>query len=196
MRTGALERAVGRGSSRREVQRCGLCETVVVPGHRHVLDTRDSRALCACTACLLLFQREAAGGGHYRLIPDRRVRLPRASTDALNVPVGLAFFVAHGDGSVVAHYPSPLGTTESEVDIRAWSDLARGSPEVATLQPEVEALLVRADHRGGPDELWLLPVDDCYRLVAVIRRHWRGMSGGSAVWGEIARFFDDIGART
>ena len=31
--------------------------------------------MCACTACRILFDRSAAGGGHYRLIPDRRLRL-------------------------------------------------------------------------------------------------------------------------
>ncbi len=39
---------------------------------------------------------------------------------------------------------------------------------------------------------WILPIDDCFRLVAVIRQHWTGMAGGSAVWREVARFFADL----
>jgi hypothetical protein len=68
-------------------------------------------------------------------------------------------------------------------------------PALATLRPRVEALLVRANSRTGRDELWLLPIDDCFRLVAQIRQHWTGMSGGSAVWPAVAQFFDDL-ART
>jgi hypothetical protein len=44
----------------------------------------------------------------------------------------------------------------------------------------------------GADEQWLVPIDDCYRLVGVIRRSWTGMSGGSRVWHEIDAFFRDL----
>jgi hypothetical protein len=38
----------------------------------------------------------------------------------------------------------------------------------------------------------VVPVDDCYRLVAIVRRHWRGMYGGDTVWEEIQRFFGGL----
>jgi hypothetical protein len=31
--------------------------------------------------------------------------------------------------------------------------------------------------------------------VGIIRMGWRGLSGGSEVWSEIARFFDDLQKR-
>jgi hypothetical protein len=34
-----------------------------------------------------------------------------------------------------------------------------------------------------------VPIDECFRLVGLIRTHWRGLSGGTAVWAEIGRFF-------
>jgi hypothetical protein len=37
-----------------------------------------------------------------------------------------------------------------------------------------------------------VPIDDCYRLVALIRTRWRGLTGGREVWEELARFFDDL----
>lgn len=192
--TAALQRAIGRAASRRaqSVQRCGLCAAAVAPAHRHVLDVLDSGVLCACSACVLLFDRAAAGGGHYLLIPRRRTRLAAVEVDALNVPVGLAFFVRQADGVVLAHYPSPLGTTQSPVDGQAWRIVERASPALAALQPRVEAYLVRTSDRPDRGEHWIVPVDDCYRLVAVIRQHWTGMAGGSAVWKEIARFFADL----
>jgi hypothetical protein len=34
-----------------------------------------------------------------------------------------------------------------------------------------------------------VPVDDCYRLVATVRRSWRGFAGGDRVTAEIEAFF-------
>ena len=61
---------------------------------------------------------------------------------------------------------------------------------LAELQPDVEALLVNRA-RGARRHL-IVPIDDCYRLVAVIRTTWKGLSGGREVWEEIARFFDRL----
>ena len=192
--TTALERIAARTAARRDgtPQRCGVCAAAIAPEHRHLLDGADD-VICACPACVLLFDRGV--GGPYLVVPDRRIRLRPASTDGLNVPVGLAFVVDRGDGQVVAHYPSPLGSTEAAVDPDAWASLVASAPALSTLRPRVEALLVRTNSRAAADEVWLVPIDDCFRLVAAIRQHWTGMSGGSAVWLAVARFFDDL-ART
>ena len=192
-----LQRAIGRAVTRRtqDVERCGLCAAPVAAKHRHVLDGQDGPLLCACSACVLLFDQDAAGGGRYRLVPTGRIRLANASVDALNVPVGLAFFVKQDDGRVLAHYPSPLGTTETEIDLQAWRGVERGSPPLLAMRPRVEALLVRSSTVRGREEQWILPVDDCFRLVAVIREHWTGMAGGSVLWREVARFFAEFDGR-
>jgi hypothetical protein len=58
----------------------------------------------------------------------------------------------------------------------------------------VETLLV---NRVGPRrEYYRAPIDVCFRLVGVIRTSWRGLSGGSKVWGEIEKFFDELRQRT
>jgi hypothetical protein len=41
-----------------------------------------------------------------------------------------------------------------------------------------------------------VPIDECYRLVGLIRVHWKGLSGGSEVWREIRKFFDSLKARS
>jgi hypothetical protein len=158
--------------------------------HRHMLDEQNGDLLCACRACAVLFQREAAGRGHYRVIPDRRVQLTPFPTKDLGVPVGLAFFVKQQDGAVVAHYPSPMGVTKWEVDTEVWQSLCLRFPDLRDLATAVEAVLVNTAR--GACEHWVVPVDDCYRLVAVIRREWRGLSGGSEVWPAIERFFTDL----
>ncbi|SBT43023.1 DUF5947 family protein [Micromonospora narathiwatensis] len=196
MTAGALQRVIRRAGQRAaSVERCGMCAAPVDAEHRHVWDEQDRELVCACPPCSLLFDREAAGGDRYQLVPTRGTRLAGPAADELGVPVGLAFFVKRRDGQVFGHYPSPLGTTESEIDAESWRAVEARSPALAELRPRVEALLVWAGTRHGGGQQWLVPVDDCFRLVALIRRHWTGMSGGSAVWREVPRFFDDLGRR-
>ena len=61
------------------------------------------------------------------------------------------------------------------------------------MQADVEALLV--NRVGSTRDYFLVPVDECYRLVGLIRLHWHGLSGGSLVWGEISSFFDSLRRR-
>jgi hypothetical protein len=60
------------------------------------------------------------------------------------------------------------------------------------MEADVTALLVnRVGHARGsaPAEYYLVPIDECYKLVGLIRTHWRGLSGGTEVWREITTFF-------
>ena len=60
------------------------------------------------------------------------------------------------------------------------------------------ALLVnRVGHVAGavPAEYYLVPIDECYKLVGLIRTHWRGLSGGTEVWREIGAFFATLKKR-
>jgi Family of unknown function (DUF5947) len=192
MSSGALERVIRRASARRRDPdtRCDLCAQPLPPQHRHLLDTAADQALCSCQACSILFGRPAASDGHYRLIPDRRLPLSPVDAAQLGVPVGLAFFIIQPDGAVLAHYPSPAGATRWQIAPDAWRDVLSGCPVLADLTPQVEALLIKTtgDHR----EAWLVPVSDCYRLVAIVRREWTGMTGGDRVGPEIERFFDEL----
>ncbi|MFD0900281.1 DUF5947 family protein [Actinomadura sediminis] len=208
----ALERLVARAAARRDAaERCDLCAEPIPDdhggGHAHVLDERGDGLLCACRACALLFERDAAGRdaegrGHFRLVPGRRIRLPGVPVDGLGVPVGLAFFVRHGDGPdegrVTAHYPSPAGATRCDVDPAAWAAAAERCEPLRSMAPGVEALLVHTGATGRDglaDERWLVPIDDCYRLVAAVRLSWKGLSGGRDVRPQIARFFADLAVR-
>ena len=40
------------------------------------------------------------------------------------------------------------------------------------------------------------PIDACFKLVGLIRTHWRGLSGGTQVWDEVARFFAGLHERS
>ncbi|MHB1556797.1 MAG: DUF5947 family protein [Isosphaeraceae bacterium] len=186
-----------RASSAPAVERCGLCDAALAERHSHLLEPATGRLACACQACALLFSGNPTG--RYRLVPDRiralnEFRLDDAIWDRLAIPIDLAFFVrGTAEAGVVAHYPSPAGATESIVPPRAWDDLADENPVLRMLEPEVEALLV--NRVGGRREHYLVGIDECYRLVGLIRTKWRGLSGGGEVWEAIARLFDDLKRR-
>jgi hypothetical protein len=182
-----------------EEERCELCAEPIAPEHRHLLDLQSRRLLCACRACSILFDRAGAGGGHYRLVPDRSrlvadLELDDAAWQTFDIPVEMAFFFhSSAAGRVVAFYPSPLGATESLLDLEAWGDVVAANPLLAELEPDVEALLV--DRAKGKREHWILPVDRCYELVGLVRTHWQGFGGGTEVWAALDAFFDRLRER-
>jgi hypothetical protein len=180
-----------------DVERCGLCGDPVGGRHRHVLDGGEdpghgAALLCMCVPCTMLFDRGGAGGRRYTLVPDRRTRLTGVATGPLGVPVGLAFVVPRDGGGAVAHYPSPLGVTHNDVDPETWAAVAAESAALAGMRPDVEALLVWTRAAGDLTRQWIVGIDECYRLAGVVRRHWTGMSGGTAVWREVAGFFEKL----
>jgi hypothetical protein len=46
--------------------------------------------------------------------------------------------------------------------------------------------------RGEP--VLLVPIDACYRLVGLVKRHWRGFDGGSEAWAAIDGYFASLQA--
>src|SRR5919198_109460 len=129
-------------------ERCDMCGEPIPAEHRHVLDLTSRELMCSCRACSLLFDRGAAGGGHFRLVPDRRLRLDDFELEdvvweRLRIPVDMAFFFHNSrEGRVMAFYPSPMGPTESQLELHAWRDLEEANPVLRTMEPDVEALLV------------------------------------------------------
>jgi hypothetical protein len=96
---------------------------------------------------------------------------------------------------VMALYPSPAGATESLLPLDAWQEIAADHPAVRAMQPDVEALLVNrlGLSRGFSNpEYYIVPIDECFKLVGLIRGHWRGLSGGTDVWQQMAQFFADL----
>lgn len=191
IRTPALERLVGaRGAGAGSAERCELCGVELDAVHRHLLD-EDDELVCACTACSLLLERPGAAVGRYRPVPRRRLRIG-GGPPPVEIPVGLAFFTKH-DGRIVAHYPSPMGATKWELAVARWDAFASSHPEVAAIEPDVEAILVNTAR--GARECWLVPIDDCYRLVGIVKREWRGLSGGPA-WQAVERFFAGLAGQS
>jgi len=176
---------------RRVRERCDLCDAELADDHAHLLELSGRRLVCACEACAILF--DNPGAGKYRRVP-RRVQLLRdfrlsdEAWAALQLPIDLAFFLhSTSVGRVVAFYPSPAGATEALVPVEAWQALMEDNPLLRDLMPDVEALLVNRIQQNR--EHYRAGIDKCYELVGLLRTHWRGLSGGSAVWEAIGRFF-------
>lgn len=191
----ALRRFVRPRAAR---ERCELCDAGLADAHDHLVELATGKLTCACVACAILFSGQAVV--KYRRVPRRVQSLPdfRLSDetwDSLQLPINLAFFVrSTAAGRVVALFPSPAGATESLLTLESWQGLVDENPVLAGFEPDVEALLVNRMH--GTRATYRVGVDACYQLVGLIRTHWRGLSGGTAAWDEIRRFFDDLDRRS
>lgn len=183
----------------RTAERCELCSLEIASQHPHLIEPVARKLICSCDACALLFSGRA--DSRYKRVP-RQVRLlanfqmSDAQWDSLMIPINMAFFFRSSpDARVVAMYPSPAGATESLLSLEAWNDIAHANREIEKMEPDVEAFLVnRIGHSRGftQAEYYLLPIDQCYRLVGLIRSQWRGFSGGIEVWQQIGAFFAEL----
>ena len=179
---------------------CESCSESIPSEHRHVLEVAAQQIIRVCRACAILFDAEEASGGKYRLIPDRYLvlvdfQITEAQWQGLHIPVGLAFcFYSTPAQRAVAFYPSPMGATEALLELCTWTALCQRNAVLTTLRRDVEALLI---HRvRGAREYFVVPIDQCYRLVGLIRLHWRGLSGGQEGWKAIAEFFETLRQHT
>jgi hypothetical protein len=177
--------------SREPEEHCDTCGRAIGAEHVHTFEAAARRIRCACESCGILY------ADVYRTIP-REIRLlpdfeiTDAQWNALRIPISLAFFSHRTQaGRVIAQYPGPAGAAESLLPLEAWEEIeASNGAALAGMQPDVEALLV--NRVGVARDYFLVPIDECYRLVGIIRLHWRGLAGGALVWGRIADCFETL----
>jgi Family of unknown function (DUF5947) len=192
-----------RSSSAAPEERCELCSAPLTATHQHLLDPKKRQIVCACDGCVILFCGQA--GAHYLRVPRRIQRLSGfrmtdLQWESLMIPINLAYFCRDSVANrVLAMYPSPAGATESLLSLESWEEIAAQNEALQRMETDVEALLVnRIDLAwdGVAAEYFLVPIDECYRLVGIIRMHWHGLSGGTEVWREIHQFFEDLKLRS
>jgi Family of unknown function (DUF5947) len=185
----ALRRFVGSPTAAPE--RCELCGRTISSEHPHLLELPGKLLKCSCEPCAMLFPGQS--GSRFRQVPrdGRRLgdfHMTDEQWQSLQTPINLAFFAySTAAGRVLGYYPSPAGATESDLPGDAWQELVKANPVLGELEPDVEALLV--NRVRGEREYYRAPIDACYRLVGLVRTHWRGLSGGAEVWDEIGKFF-------
>jgi len=187
---------------RAPAERCEMCSLELASEHAHLVEPANRKLICSCDACAILFEGQA--GTKYKRVPRRVLflqdfQLTDGQWDGLMVPIEMAFFFkSTPHGKVIALYPSPAGPTESLLSLETWGDIEQANPILREMEADVTALLVnRVGHvrAAAPAEYFLVPIDECYKLVGLIRTHWRGLSGGSEVWREIGAFFGALKKR-
>ena len=195
------EKAVEEVAQKQAAQEsCELCSEPIPSEHRHLLNVSTREIMCACRPCSILFDKEAASEGKLRLVPDRRLfledfELSDVQWANLRIPVDMAFFFYSTPVErVAAFYPSPMGPTESLLELSAWEKLEEANPVLKGMERDAEALLINRSR--GAREHFVVPIDECYSLVGLIRIHWKGLSGGREVWEEIDRFFEALRKRS
>lgn len=182
------------------VEHCELCNEPIASEHRHLLALSNHTVLCACNACVLLFGREGAAGGKYRVLPLRYLFLPdfhmtEEQWDALMIPVNMVYIFRNTtEGRITAFYPGPAGATESLLNLENWEALVANNPILNDLEADVEALLINRVRHAN--QYYIVPIDACYQLVGRIRLSWRGLSGGEQVWQAIDDYFTALQAKS
>ncbi len=194
-----------RETQPREIPRagevCELCTEPIADDHGHLVDLEARNLMCACRGCYLLFISEGAGGAHFKSVPDRYLafsdfELSPEQWDNLQIPVSVAFFFLNSSlGRVAAFYPGPAGATESELPLDTWAEVIDANPQLTTLQPDVEAFLVRSMPNQGGTECYIVPIDACYELVGHLRTLWRGFDGGKEANAKLDLFFESVRTR-
>jgi hypothetical protein len=168
---------------------CELCPSGLGANHRHLLRLDERRIICVCETCWSM----RSGDAEYRPTGGRTVWLDDfVLTDelwaGLQIPIGLAFMMRSSlTDMMVALYPSAAGATEHELDIFAWTSLAAANPVLEDLQPDAEALVV--NRLSDPAQVVIAPLDQCYRLVGLVKSRWQGISGGAGIEAAVEEFF-------
>jgi Family of unknown function (DUF5947) len=181
-------------------ERCDYCSTPLAHDHSHLIELAERRILCACRPCYIVFEPEGAAQGKYRAIPDRFREIEAFSIDdmqwdALQVPIGLAFFFYNSlEKRMVAFYPSPAGATESLLPLDTWSEITAAHPVLASIKPDVEAILIQRNREVSRS--YIVPIDSAYELVGLIRTSWKGFDGGEEAHEKIGGYFENVHARS
>ena len=191
-----------RGAPQPAGERCEMCSEDIADEHQHVVNLEGRQLMCVCRGCYLLFT-DTQAELRYRAVPDRYLTFPdfaldRRAWEALQIPVGLAFFFHNSTlGRTVAFYPGPAGATESELDLQAWNDIRTADGRVDAIAADTEALLVRVpDDDAASPQAYLVPIDACYEFVGRLRMMWRGFDGGQDVRNYINEFFEMLDDRS
>lgn len=169
---------------------CDLCSAPLDSRHAHLLEVAQRQVMCACTPCAVLFTDSMT---RFRRIPRDVRHLPDCRlTDehwaGLGIPINLAFvFRSSVTGLMTSLYPSPAGAIESLSPADVWEEIATDEPRLAKMQDDVQAFLV--NRLAEPYQYYMAPIDKCFELVGTVRLYWKGFTGGTEVWKQVANLF-------
>lgn len=195
-----LRRFLSAPKNRPPGEYCEMCSEGISEEHSHVIDMQLRSIMCTCRGCYLLFTHTGAGGQRHKAVPDRYLHVSSFPAgeqlwESVGIPVGMAFlFRNSAQETTMCFYPGPAGATESLLPVGAWQEMLDSDSELATIESDVEALLLNRQDAGF--ECFLVPIDACYELVGLVKMHWRGFEGGNEAWQAIGGFFGRLRERS
>ena len=179
-------------------EHCDLCSVELGHEHPHLVEPATRKLVCACQACAILFS--SGVESKYRRVPPEIRYLPdfqmtHAQWEGLMIPINMAFFFQNSvTNKMTVLYPSPAGATESLLDFESWQEIVNNNPALKEMEPDTQALLVNRIRE--PSDYYIVPIDECYKLVGLIRTKWKGLAGGTEVWEAINGFFAQLRERS
>ena len=127
-------------------------------GHGHVVDVEQRRLMCTCRPCYLLFTHPGAAGGQVplgiRALSAHRSWRSALAMDGLQIPVGMVFYLRNSQiGRCRRFIPVPPGRRNRGLPVETWDEMVQANPVLATLEPDVEALLISRPRDGATQSL-------------------------------------------
>ena len=190
-----------RASGAPPAERCELCSAGLAHEHPHLVELASRQIVCACDACATALRRNggreitSASPARAQLLTDFRDdrRAMGESADSHQHGVLLPFQPGESSGHALSQ-PGRRGRVAASARC-VERDREEESLALAQLQPDIEALLVnRVGHAHGSSraEYYIAPIDECYRLVGLIRMptgkgspEARGLGGDRAFFSEL-----------
>jgi uncharacterized protein DUF5947 len=163
-------------------EHCESCAVGLGAMHKHMVDCSSQMLFCICDICAMMLGSRAET--RFRAVP-RGVhlapgfRLSDSTWATMGIPVAFAFIYVTEEKEAIAVYPSPAGAISSAVEREPWNQLVSQNPVLASLLPYVEALVI--NRVNSAREYLIAPIDECYALVGIVRREWRGFGGFEAL---------------
>ena len=172
---------------------CDLCGTSMPEDHRHLLELEERRIVCVCESCWAL----RSGEAQY-CPPARGSSCSTTSTCPTSCGRGCASRSAWPSSfaRTTASWRStraPPARPSPSSELEAWDELVGRNGVVGDIERDSEALVV--DKLNDGIQAAIVPTDEAYRMVGLVKANWQGISGGQGVPAAVAGFFDELRAR-
>jgi len=173
------------------MSKCDFCGSGIADEHEHLIDIQKGKVLCACESCSVTESKEQIKRVPKRYLYLDSFNMPEEVWGVFEIPINLAFFYRSPiKGRTVSVYPSPLGAIEGKSSTIAWNELLELNPILEQIEEDVEALMV--NKTMTPNEYYIAPIDECYKLIGLMRSSWKGITGGTAAYEAIKDFFANL----
>ena len=187
----------------RPAERCELCSAALAHEHPHLVEISLRQIVCACEACATLF--DGMASGKYRRVSRRAQLLANFQIDrrAVGKPPDPH---QHGVLLPIAAWKEKWSHSTPALP-ELWNPCFRSMPGTRSCRRTPSLASCNPISRRCSSTGWvtptngrrpstiIAPIDECYKLVGLIRANWKGLSGGAEVWAEIGRFFSALRAQ-